>query len=178
MNEATEDQISKVSIPENLHPNAATFRVELQTVDHRFYFQTYSSGKVLTTKQALSLFLGLADDLSIRQKYGHVKITVVQSRAGLNALFKLPVIKEIKITINKPHADIFADDFEEQIEAPLEKAHSQRVTIAYEAQPGQSVKPTEENRTVREVELESGVVELRSCDAKGAVKSTTKEKPK
>src|SRR3546814_11085938 len=114
MKEDTEDQISKVSIPENLHPNSATFFFELQTVDHRLYFQTYSSGKVLTTKQALSLFLGLADDLSIRQKYGHVKITVVQSRAGLNALFKLPVIKEIKITIKKPNADIFADDFEEQ----------------------------------------------------------------
>src|SRR3546814_19293933 len=121
MNEATEDQISKVSIPENLHPNAATFFFELQTVDHRLYFQTYSSGKVLTTKQALSLFLGLADDLSIRQKYGHVKITIVQSRGGLKAIFKLPVITENKININTAHPAIYDDDFEDQIKTHLAK---------------------------------------------------------
>src|SRR3546814_19471296 len=62
MKEATEDQISKVSLPENLHPNAATFFFELQTVDHRLYLQTYSSGKVLHTKQALSLFLGRSEE--------------------------------------------------------------------------------------------------------------------
>src|SRR3546814_18763363 len=39
MKEATEDQISKVSIPENLPPNEPTFFFELHTVAHRIYFQ-------------------------------------------------------------------------------------------------------------------------------------------
>jgi len=178
MKDATEEQVSRVSIPENLHPNAASFYFEFDTVDHKLYFQTYSEGKVLTVNQAHALFEGLADDPKIFAKYGPVQITVVQSKSGLDALFNLPVIKEIKITIYKPNPDIFADDFEEQIEAHLAQANSQRVTVAYEAEPGKSVNPTDEIRQISEVALENGEVEVRGRDAKGAVTKSTEQQPK
>lgn len=178
MKDATEEQVSRVSIPENLHPNAASFYFEFDTVDHKLYFQTYSEGRVLTVKQAHSLFDGLADDPKVFAKYGPAQITVVQSKSGLDALFELPIIKEIKITIYKPNPDIFADDFEEQIEAHLAQANSQRVTIAYEAEPGKSVNPTKEIRQVSEVALENGEVEVRGRDEKGAVTKSTEQQPK
>lgn len=178
MKEATREQVSRVSIPENLHPNAASFYFEFDLVDHKLYFQTYSEGKVLTVNQAYALFEGLADDLKIRKKYGPAQITILQSRAGLETLFKIPVIKEIKITIYKPNPDIFADDFEAQIEAHLAQANSQRVTIAYEAEEGKSVNPTPEIRQVSEVAIENGEVEVRGRDEKGAVKRSTEQQPK
>jgi len=178
LKEATKEQVSKVSIPENLHPNAASFYFDFDTVEHKLYFQTYSEGKVLTHNQAYSLFEGLADDLKIRKKYGPVRITIVQSRAGLDALFKLPFIKQIKIRICKPNPDIFSDDFEEQIEQHLAQANSQSITISYEAEPGQSLEPTDEIRHVSEVALENGEVEVRGRDEKGAVTKSTEQQPK
>ena len=178
MKDATQEQVSSVSIPDNLHPNAASFYFDFDTVEHKLYFQTYSEGKVLSVNQAWSLFEGLADDLGIRAKYGPATITVVQSRAALNALLNIPVIKEIRITINKPNPDIFSDDFEEQIEAHLAQASSRRITIAYEAEAGKSVNPTAEIRNISEVALENGQVEVRGRDEKGAVNKSTEQKPK
>lgn len=177
MQDATDAQVAKVQIPENLHPNAASFYFELDTEKHRLYVQSYSDGKSLSAKQAKTLFETLADLPQIQSKYGKVQVTIVQNREGLDALFSLPVIKEVTITIYKPNPDIFADDFEAQIEAHLAQTNSQRVSISYEADPGQSVTPTAEMRAVSEVALENGEVEVRGRDEKGAVTKSTEQTP-
>ena len=177
LKEATDEQVSKVTIPENLHPNSAQFYFQFDTNRHKLYFQTYSSGKVLSEKSALSLFQGLSDDLGISQKYGDVKITVIQSKEGLAKIFELPVIKEIKITIVKPNADIFADDFEAQIEAHLAGAHSKKLTISYEAESGSSVTPTDEIKAISAVALENGNVKVNGRDDSGVVRRSTDDHP-
>lgn len=178
MQDATEDQVARVRIPENLYPNAASFYFEFDTKKHRIYVQSYSDGKVFSARQAQILFSSLVESPRIFEKYGQIHVTIVQSRAGLDSLFALPVIKEIKITIFKPNPDIFADDFEEKIEAHLADANSQRVTIGYQADPGQSVNPTDEIRAIGEVALENGEVEVRGRDEKGAVTKSTEQMPK
>ncbi|RKF23430.1 DUF4747 family protein [Altericroceibacterium spongiae] len=177
LKEATDEQVSKVTIPENLHPNSAQFYFQFDANKHKLYFQTYSSGKVLSEKSALSLFQGLSDDLGISQKYGDAKITVIQSKEGLAKIFAIPVIKEIKITIVKPNADIFADDFEAQIEAHLAGAHSKKLTISYEAESGSSVTPTDEIKAISAVALENGNVKVNGRDDSGAVKRSTDDHP-
>lgn len=177
LKEATDEQISEVAIPENLHPNAASFYFEFNTNNHKIYFQTYSAGKVLSEKSALSLFQGLSSNLKISQKYGDAKITVVQSKEGLEKIFSIPVIKEITITIVKPNADIFADDFESQIESHLAGAHSKKLTISYEADAGSSVVPTDEIKAISAVALENGSVKVNGRDDSGAVKRSTDDHP-
>ncbi|WP_041684922.1 DUF4747 family protein [Erythrobacter litoralis] len=177
MQDATEAQVAKVQIPENLHPNAASFYFEFDTEKHRLYVQSYSEGKSLSARQAQTLFESLAAAPRIQAEYGKVHVTIVQSRAGLEALFALPVIKEVKITIYKPNPDIFADDFENQIEAHLAQTNSQRISLSYQADPGQSVNPTDEMRAVSEVALENGEVEVRGRDEKGAVTKSTEQMP-
>lgn len=119
----------------------------------------------------------MEENQGVTSVYGKVHVTVVQSKEGLDALFALPVIKEIRITIYKPNPDIFADDFEEQIEAHLAQTNSQRVSISYQADPGQSVNPTAEIKAVSEVALENGEVEVRGRDDKGAVTKSTEQIP-
>lgn len=178
LKEATDEEISQVVIPENLHPNSAQFYFQFDTANHKIYFQTYAAGKLLSEKSALSLFQGLADDLTISQKYGDVKITVVQSKEGLARIFALPIIKEITITILKPNADIFADDFEAQIEAHLATAQSKKLTISYEADPGSSIVPTDEIKAISAVALENGNVKVNGRDDSGAVKRSTDDHPR
>ena len=177
MQDATAAQVAQVQIPAHLHPNAASFYFEFNINTHRLYVQTYSDGKSLSARQAQTLFDTLADADAIREEYGNIHVTVVQSRQGLDELFALPVIKEIQITIYKPNPDIFADNFEGVIEAALAQANSQRMTIGFEAEPGQSVNPTDEIREVSEVALENGEVYVRGRDDKGAVRKSTEQMP-
>lgn len=174
---ATDEQISEVAIPENLHPNAASFYFQFNVNSHKLYFQTYSAGKVLSEKSALSLFQGLSSDLGISQKFGDAKITVIQSKEGLEKIFSIPIIKEITITIVKPNADIFSDDFEAQIEAHLAGTHSKKLTISYEADAGSSVVPSDEIKAISAVALENGSVKVNGRDDSGAVKRSTDDHP-
>jgi hypothetical protein len=178
LKEATDEEVSQVVIPENLHPNSAQFYFQFDTANHKIYFQTYAAGKVLTERSALALFEGLAADLNITQKFGEAKITIVQSKEGLARIFALPVIKEITITILKPNADIFADDFEAQIEEHLATSQSKKLTISYEADPGSSIIPTDEIKAISEVALENGSVKVNGRDQSGAVKQSTDDHPK
>ncbi len=178
LKEATNEQISKVVIPANLHPNAASFHFYFDTVSHKLYVQTYSDGKALTPASAHALFSGLSDNLAITQSYGMAKITLVQSKEGLANVFSIPTIKSIAITILKPNADIFADDFEEKIEAHLNQVHGKMVTISYEAEPGQSLVPTDDIKAISLVALENGSVAVRGRDDSGAVSRSTENHPK
>lgn len=178
LQEATDEEISKVSIPDNIHPNAASFYFQLNTKNHRIYFQTYSSGKTLSVRSALALFSHLSQVGNVAEKYGDIQITVVQSREALERIFALDVIKSITITIQKPNADIFADDFEEQIEAHLNQSHSKKMTIAYEAEPGGSIVPTDEIKAIGAIALENGSVNVTGRDESGAVTRSSNDHPR
>lgn len=176
--EATEEQVSEISIPKNLHPNSAAFYFQFDLNAHRFYFQTYSKGRALTVNSAHALLLALASAPRILEKYGDAKISIVQSHVGLAKMFSLKSIREIKITLQKPNADIFADDFEAQIENHLEETHSKKVVVAYEAELGKSIIPTEEVKAISQAALNNGGVEVKGKDESGAVTLSTAQFPK
>jgi len=178
LQEATENQVSEINIPDNLYPNAATFYFVFDTKEHKIYVQQYSKGKQLTSNSILRFFRKIADNLEILTKYNSAKISIVQSTAGLDALFNLKKINEIKITLLKPNSDIFADDFEAQIEAHLAETHTQKLVLTYDAEPGQSIVPNTEIRTVSSAALENGSVQVKGRDETGAVTRSTEEFPK
>lgn len=178
LKEASDNQVSKVSIPDNLYPNSATFNFLFDTKGHRLYIQTYSKGKVFSINSALTLFDRLADNLIITNDFGEAKITIVQSKVGLENVFSLPVIKRVIITIDKPNADIFDDDFDQNVEAYLEQLNSRRLTLVLEAEGGKSIQPTAELRRLGQSALENGSVRTEGRDQKGATKRSTEDFPR
>ena len=50
--EATEEQVSEVNIPENLFPNTQSFYFVFKIDNHRLYVQTYGSGQSLSPNLA------------------------------------------------------------------------------------------------------------------------------
>lgn len=175
---ATDEQISELNIPDNVFPNAASFYFHFDTEKHKIYIQLYSQGKTFTINSAYKFFSLLSRDLSLTTKYGEATISVVQSKVGLAKLFALPKIKEIKIVILKPNADIFSENFEEEIEAHLINSHSKKLSLIYEAEANSSLVPTEPIRTISMTALENGHVEVRGRDDSGAVKRSTDEFPR
>jgi hypothetical protein len=178
LTDATDSQINKINIPDNLYPNAAAFYFSFDIEKHRLYFQTYSHGKNLSTGQAFKLFSELAEDMRIQAIFGRPKISVVQSHNGLSTLFALPRINEIRIAIQRPNPDVFDDDFEREIEEELAASHSREVTISFRAEPGQSVIPTASIRRASEAALDNGRVTVRGRDENGAVERSTDEFPR
>lgn len=178
LQEATDNQVSEINIPDNLYPNAASFYFLFDTKEHKIYVQQYSKGKQITSNSLLRFFGKIADNLNILEKYHSAKISIVQNTTGLDTLFNLKKISEIKITILKPNSDIFADDFEARVEAHLAETHTQKLVLTYDAEPGQSIVPNKEIRVVSGAALENGNVQVKGRDETGAVTRSTEEFPK
>lgn len=178
LQEASDNKVSRVSIPEGLHPGAAFFNFVFNARTHRLYFQTYASGKTFSSNLARTLFERLSDDLAILQEFGEPKITIVQSKSGLSTLFSLPVIKRVTIVLQKPNADIFEDDFDEKVEKYLEELNSKKLTLVLEAEAGKSIDPKPQLRRVGESALEHGYVKVDGRDAQGATSRSTEDFPR
>lgn len=177
LKEATDNQISNISIPENLFPNSHAFNFIFDTNNHRLYVQTYSNGKTLSINGAQTLIETLSSDLGIVARFGEAKVTVVQTKAGLARVFGLKVIKRIIVTIEKPNADIFEDDFDDKMEEYLDELHTKKLTLVYEAEAGKSIRPNASLRRVGESALEHGSVVAEGRDDQGATRRSTDESP-
>lgn len=177
LREASDNKVSQIQIPDGLYPNSAAFNFLFDTHNHRLYVQTYSSGKSLSINSAFNLISGLSEDLGIIKDFGEAKISVVQSKVGLNSVFSLPVIKRVIITIQQPNADIFDDDFDEKIEGYMESINSKKITMEFEAEAGKSVNPTPQLRRLGESALENGSVRVEGRDQQGATERSTENFP-
>lgn len=177
LREATEDQVAKVVLPDNLNPNAATFYFDFDIRRHRLYFQEYSGGKRLTPNSALRLWSGFSRNAKVMQEFGEAKISVVQSRSGLENVFNIPQIKRIEITILRPNPDIFAMGFEADIEGHLAGTQSRSMKIIYDAEVGGSIQPDDDIQMVSNAALTNGRVDVDGRDENGVIHRSTENYP-
>lgn len=178
MQEATKDQVSSISIPGNLFPNAASFYFYFDLKSHKMYIQSYSKGKTLTPATALRVLNGFSEDVNILKIFKEAKINIVQDKTKLEEMFSIDKISEIKLIIAKPNSDIFADDFEQKIEAHLSETHSRQIAVTYSADRGESITPNRDIREISEVALENGSVEVVGRDQTGAVRLSSSNYPR
>lgn len=160
LKEATKDEVSEISIPENLHYSPSQFYFKFYTSTHRLYFQTYSKGKTLTPLSAQSFFGNLSKNLDVMELFGEAQVSIVQDKASIEKMFKIERIKEISITILKPNTDIFDDDFDKNIEAHLAETGSRQITVTYRADANGSVKPDDDINKISKVALTNGSVKV------------------
>ena len=178
LREATDRQVSQINIPANLAPNSASFYWAFDVKKHKLFVQSYSGGKSLSAKQAQMMFSALSRDMEITTLFNEAKISIVQSPDALEAMFRIPRIKQIKITILRPNPDVFSDDFEANIEQHLADNHSRQLTLTYDAEKGSSIQPGNQIRAVSHAALTNGEVEVKGRDETGAITRSTKEHPK
>lgn len=178
MAEATDKDISEINIPPNLFPNAASFFFYFDAQEHKLYFQTYSKGKTLTAGSALRFFGGLSRQSEIANEFGEAKLSIVQDKYSLDAMFSIKKISEINIKIVKPNTDIFDDEFESNIEKHLEQTGSREFSVSYKSDGNGSIKPDDDIKKISKVALENGAVEVIGRDAKGAVRLNSENFPK
>lgn len=178
LSDASDEQVSQISIPANLFPNPRGFYLAFDVRKHRLYVQTYSKGDTLSINSVENMFRNLISSQEIKRKFGDVKISIVQSQQGLDAVFALPSIKKIKIKIERPNADVFDDDFEENIERHLELSNSRQIEIVYTAEKGGAIIVNDEIRKASAPALANGLVETEGTGPRGRETRSTRSHPR
>ncbi len=178
LKEATGEKVSEISIPKNLYPNPRAFYFYFNLKQHRLYLQTYSKGDRLSIRDAERFFQSLAKSKKIRNEFGDIKITMVQSHQSLKTIFSMAKITSIRIQIERPNSDIFDDNFEKNIEKHLEETNSRQVELNYSSEKGESIVVTDDIRKISEPALDNGFVEVTGQSATGQERRSSKNHPK
>lgn len=167
LQKASEEQVSEINIPQGLSPDSAAFYFRFNPQKHRLIVQSFGAGEPFSIGHALRLFSTLADRAKIVNRFGRATITIVQKKSAIDDLFGISVIRKVTIVIEKPNADVFADDFEESVEDYLIETNSRRLTLVQDADRGESVKPSVSLKKIAMTALANGhvIVEGRNNDA-------------
>ncbi|MBA4090506.1 MAG: hypothetical protein C0494_07945 [Sphingobium sp.] len=156
MEEATDNDVSSISIPDYLHPNLKVFRFMFNTSRHELIFEHYSDGDRLTHNSALTFFRNLTSDRSIKKKFGKIDISVIKEKGSIDRIFSIPRITDLDILIEKPNSDLWGEDFEEQAEEHLEDKNARSMNVSYKAERGLGIQRDEDLDSLIRASMNNG----------------------
>jgi Domain of unknown function (DUF4747) len=178
MDEASENDIRQIVIPENLRPNLKTFRFAFNLKRHELIFEHYSEGDRLTHASALNFFRNVFTDKRIQKKFGNVMVSTIMDRGGIEQIFSIPRITELNIYIEKPNSDLWGDDFEEHFEEHLEDKGARSMDLSYRAEPGMGITRDEDLDRLIRASLNNGRASAKGYGPEGHMKVSTEKFPR
>lgn len=167
------DEVEEIMIPDHLHPNVHSFLFCLDSQKHLVFIEKYGQSGTMTPMSAMRFFQNICSRNNVTNRFGPVKISLVQSREALDAVFSLDQIKRVEILIQKPN-DIFPDDFEEH----LNRKNAKSIEVKYKAENRSGIEVDDEIRSLSEASLLNGKTVVTGRDDTGQRTISTENYPK
>ncbi len=178
MEEASDNELQKVVIPDHLRPNARQFHFRFYFEKHELIFELYGQGDRLTHQSALAFFRGLFDEKSVANRFGDVKVTIIQSRGSIDTIFAIPRITDLEIYIEKPNSDLWGGDFEDQAEEHLDDKNARSMRVDYKSERGGGITRDEDLDALIRASIRNGKTIAKGYGANGHEVVTTSKYPK
>lgn len=178
LEEASDEAVESIIIPENLRPNMMAFYFAFDLVNHEIIFEHYGTGKRLSHVAAHTFFSRLFKDKRIARRFGDVKVTVIKSRGSIDRLFSIPRITDIEIYIEKPNSDFWEGSFEQNTEEHLEDKHARSMTVAYKAERGRSLQRDDDLDALLRTSIRNGRAVAKGYGDDGHMIVTTDSYPR
>lgn len=164
---ATDEDISKVSIPDNLKPNFKFVPYVFLPKKHRLYFVTKaSSSDAMASSTVHRLLSKLVLRNEIAEHFGDVEIAVLTDREEIEELLKWQIIKTLEIFIERPNALEHEDEADVLDRLNRLGAGSERIIIK-KASDAVTLEPDEGLRKLSLVAADNGEVRVSGTNTKG-----------
>ncbi len=178
LEEASTNELRQINIPENLRPNSRSYLFRFDVENHEMIFEHYANGHRFSHSSALSFIKDLVADERISSEFGDVKATIVQSRGSIDRIFSISRITDIEIYIEKPNADLWGADFEEQAEEHLDDKNARSMTVSYKAEQGLGISRDEDLGRLIRASIRNGRTVAKGYGDSGHEVVTTDRFPK
>ncbi|VVM80933.1 hypothetical protein PS682_02330 [Pseudomonas fluorescens] len=156
MDEATEDEIAEINIPENLKPHFKKFQYIFFPNGHRFYFVSSKSGQSLSSGLVKRFFETVFSREEFSE-FGTLNVTVQPDPNGLDELFSLQRISILKMEIDRPNPDDL-EDVEAEILERLNRVNARREKIEFMEASNEGLRPDPYMRALAAVANDNGFV--------------------
>lgn len=175
--EATEDDVSKIRIPNHLLPHLQRIPFVFKPDVHELWFVCHDRKDNLGPRAAVAVFKKLFDELTLDGKYPNVEVTALPDSETLERMLSLPTLEKLTIELKRPNADDGAADEVRWLKR-LEKQNARKMSVELVAEKDDSIKPDDETRGLAAVAARNGNVSVIGRDAGGQrVDESTEEKP-
>lgn len=163
---ASDEDVSKVSIPDNLKPNLKFIPYVFLPSTHKLYFVSKASGDSMAPRTAYRLLSKLALREAIVEEFGEVDITILTDQKKVEDFWDWQVIKSLEIFIQRPNALEHED--EADVLERLDQLSAGSVRSEWrKASDAQTLEPDERLKKVSAVAADNGEVRITGNNADG-----------
>jgi len=174
---ATDEDVGKIEIPENLRPNYRSFYFEFLVHEHMFVYEQYGPEGVVSPRMMFRFIDRLLNSLDLLQVYGPVSVSVMSDREQLDEIIALPDLKRLRIFVKLPNPDDLGR-YDAEIEARLRRQNATSLEQTYKSEGGASLAPDDTTMALADVATRNGEVQAEGYDAGGRrVTRSTNEHP-
>ncbi len=159
---ASDEDIEKISIPENLRPNYSAFYFLLDVNLHVLAFETYSESKSLSSRSVQKYFDEILQTTKIRESFGFVEADIIKSYGEVNRILSLPELNELRLTIKRPNSDDVSGDLARDIEERLRDQNAEEYEETIKSKDEDGLSPNERTEKLAMIAAENGQVSAKS----------------
>jgi hypothetical protein len=177
----SDEEKSKINIPDNAAPNYKTFNYVFTERDHKIYVETKNDlGETLGVKTIRNIFDRLMSaDIQGETDYV-IAVTVVPDEHVVEELLNLPHLKKLELKIRTPNADYASPEIRQRVLRMMEE-NSAHVLEQTWTKPSnvEKLTPTKEVRELTLVAADTGYARATDKPRNGPAKTvSTDDRPK
>ena len=175
--EASEEDLEKVSIPDGLRPNLKESFFFFNPTGHKLFYISHDADVSLPPGHLIKHLNNLCSSPIIVKKYGDVDLTAIPDSMTLEKILTLPQINKLLLDIKKPNPDDLGD-LDDEIFERMREMGVRRERREYTAEAGETIKIEGSTLDLAKVAARNGevVVTGRSA-ANERVSESTKKFP-
>ena len=176
LDEATEEELKEIKIPEHLKPHLARFTYVFFPHGHRLYVQTRNKNRTLGIQTVQKFFRLLLADQSAPTT-PPVEVTVEPDRDTISQILRIKYLRRLEITLVRPNPDDL-NAAEKRLLRKLSKQDARQMDVNLYADSNSDLTPDIETITLAKVAASNGAVVGHGRDAaNNPVKRSTIDQP-
>ncbi|MHB8116987.1 MAG: DUF4747 family protein [Acidithiobacillus ferrivorans] len=174
---ASEDDVLKIDIPDNLLPNLKQFHYVFNADIHTLWFVSKDRKNYLSPYVCRKFIERLLNDTKIKNEFPHISITTFADKEKLSAMLNINKLKTIEIELKRPNSDDGTSE-EKRFMQELEKRRAKKMTVSLDADTKEGLLLDEELKSLATVASDNGRIKAVGEDYNGKhVELSTEDHP-
>ncbi len=155
--QAEEDDLAQISIPENLKPHHQSFDFILFPRQHKLAYVSSDASESLSPATAKKLLDRVFADHELVRRFGEVFVTVEPRREQLQRILDMPRLKRLRIEISPPNPDDL-DDAEQDLLKRMENERAKKMVVELGSSHPKGLAPDKAHKTLARIAQSNGKV--------------------
>tara|TARA_Y100000310_G_scaffold269994_1_gene283563 strand:- start:1135 stop:2028 length:894 start_codon:yes stop_codon:yes gene_type:complete len=160
---ASDDEVGKINIPENLKPNSARFSYLFFPKQHLFFYEGYYDGNSFGPTNAERFVKRLLNTPDLLEKYGVINVTHVPDHDKVVDALKLKHKERIDLMVKRPNPDNHARA-ERKVMQRMGAMNVESFSQTYKAVQDGSIDVDDDLETMAHISAKNGYFKIKGKD--------------